>query len=234
MKCEHGWSEEEVVDFTLGRLATEKRAAFERHVETCRVCRETVDEWQMLIEDKDLEKPALSMSKMKRRLMKEIQPRKRRMSGLKRQTVAFAAVCVVMLAIFGTGWLKASPDHSGNAQFMPGITQPVTKQRSQQIRYLPVSDHNVKGYVWMDGKTDELMIFLNGLSRISGKDYQAWLVSPNHLANAGLLKVHHGMASLYYKGSQMKKARHIVVTLEPRGGSAVETGPEKVMIPLGQ
>lgn len=234
MECEHGWFEEEIVDFILGRLPAEKQAAFERHAKTCTVCRANLDQWRLMIDEADSEKTPPPLSKMKRRLMKEVKPKTRRSPGLKRPVVALMAACAMLFTIFGTGWFTASPGHSGNFQKTPGATKILRKSGNQQIRYLPVSDHNVKGYVWMDGKTDELMLFLNGLSRISGKDYQAWLVSPNHLANAGLLKVDHGMAHLYYKGPQMEGARHIVVTVEPLGGSAVETGPQKVLIPLGQ
>lgn len=233
MSCEHGWKEEEIIDFVMERLPTEKRNAFGRHVDNCDECKEKLSEWKNILGQESGEEPEVPAPKMKRRLMNEISPtRKRRLPALRKPMIAFMAACAMLFVVLGTD-LFTSPSHTGNMQRVNGKPRISPQTGNGQVRYVPVNDQNVNGYVWVNGTTDELLLFLNGLNRINGKDYQAWLVSPGQRANAGLLKVNHGMARLYYQGPKMENARHIVVSVEPHGGSESETGPEKFFIQLG-
>jgi anti-sigma-K factor RskA len=229
MTCE--WTEEEIVDFVLGRLSREKEDALKQHMDECSECRDRFREWEELF-DENREKTVVPSPAVKHRLMKEIRPKRGlKMPMLGKPAWAFMAVCTMFL--LGIGLFSFAP-HSGETEHVENKPIVAKQNGTRAVRYVPVNDHRVKGYVWLNASTDELLLHLKGLSDIHGKDYQVWLIAPGHQANAGVLQVNGGEARLYFHGPEMKDARHIIVTVEPLGGSHMQTGPEKFFIQLGQ
>ncbi|HEU5139834.1 MAG TPA: anti-sigma factor, partial [Bacillales bacterium] len=199
MKCEHGWHEEEVVDFVLGRLSVEKEKSFERHLESCAECKEDFHEWKTMLGENEANKKKAPSPRVKHQLIKQIEPKAQPRKKWWRKPAGGAVValcCALMIAFLGTDLFSATPK-SGRLQPVNGKALVTPQSMNGHIRYVPVKARNVNGYVWVNGSTHELMLFMNGLPPVHGKDYQAWLVSPHTRADAGLLKLDEGMARLY-------------------------------------
>ncbi|HEX7063498.1 MAG TPA: anti-sigma factor [Bacillales bacterium] len=237
MECRYGWKEEEVVDCVLARLPAEKEKAFQRHLAGCMECRESFREWESVLGEGSKEEATGPSPKVKSRVMKEITRKAQpwfRTKVIRKPTVVFvAAACTLIAFVFGTG-LYSEPPQTGNILPVKGRTIVPSQTGNDSVHYGQLNTRNVNGYVWVNGSTHELMLFLNGVPRIDGKDYQAWLVAPDTKADAGILRVDEGMARLYYHGPEMENVRHIVVSVEPRGGSESQTGPRKFLIPLNR
>lgn len=235
MECRNGWKEEEVVDYVLKRLPVEKEKAFGRHVVNCAECQGSLREWEEMLGEASGEVEAGPSPIVKYRLMKKIKRKERPRKKVppKPATAFMAAACALLFFVFGTEWYSAPPNTS-NIHPVNGKTLVTSRSGNEDLRYVELNSRNVHGYVWLNGSTHELMLFLNGVPRIDGKDYQAWLVAPHARADAGILKVDEGMARLYYHGPKIENVRNIVVSVEPRGGSEYQTGPRKFLIPLSR
>lgn len=230
-KCD--WKEEEIVDFVLGRLPVDKEAQFRRHLEDCKDCRDCFHEWEATL---DMEEETMAPpARVKRQLMRDVRktdhPQKK-FPLFKKPVAVTVAMCAVLFIVLASSLFSSSPHHANQIKGNPFI--PETQRGPQQVHYVPVTDHNVNGYVWVRPSTQEMMVFLQGVPRIEDRDYQVWLISDSHRSDAGTLQVNDGMAQLYFHGHELEEAHRVIVSVEPRGGSKMQTGPDKFNIEIGQ
>ncbi|HET7627952.1 MAG TPA: anti-sigma factor [Bacillales bacterium] len=236
MNCRNGWREEEVVDFVLNRLAKDKSEAFQRHLPDCQVCQEQQSEWAAMFDDESAERLDAPSVGVKRKLMRRLQPARVRRPWKRMLRPHFyftAAAALAMVFALVDMFPPGMPQHSerpGNGVVDGRAANFVNIPGANNVQNVSVSDENIEGYLWLNRSTDELLLFLDGLPRVSGKDYQAWLVKNNDRRDAGLLKVTQGVASLYVRRSGVGQFHHIVVTIEPKGGSVAQTGPRRLVV----
>jgi anti-sigma-K factor RskA len=233
--CKNGWVEEEIVDFVLDRLPVEKQEALERHVECCDSCRGVLTQWQEVLSDGTGEMVSTAPSPgVKRKLMKRIRPRKVPFGASARKPlIVLTAAAAMFFILMASGMFSVPPNHS-EIRYVNGKPNIATTGGTRNIHYVQVSDRDIHAYILVNRTTNELLLYLDGLPAINGKDYQAWLVTNGRFKDAGLLRVNHGMGRLYFHGSQMARVRHIVVSVEPKGGSESQTGPKTFMIEMNR
>lgn len=92
------------------------------------------------------------------------------------------------------------------------VKNAVSTTASDRMRLVPIHDGNVSGYIWVNRKTNEMILFLAGLTTVAEKQFQAWLITPSTRKDAGILTAHHGMAHLYYRGEHVEEAIHLMIT----------------------
>ncbi|WP_178075218.1 anti-sigma factor, partial [Pseudomonas sp. 2995-1] len=90
---------------------------------------------------------------------------------------------------------------------------------------LPEYNGNIKGYVWINDVSNEMMLFLDGLPAIALQDYQGWVQTPHEVKNAGVVKTTGETGLVYYQDGSIETLEHIMLSREPLGGSEELTDP---------
>lgn len=150
-----------------------------------------------------------------------------------------AACCIVgMMLVYGlffTPNSPAAPTKSGgqaiargDAQRHPFIADPRTvAYRVEQFPQLAVS-----GYVWINGESGEVLLWIEGLLPSAERDFQAWAVQDGKHANIGVLSHVRGIAQLYVQGIHLEDADNIAVSIEPKGGSLLPTSKDSFWVSI--
>ncbi len=94
----------------------------------------------------------------------------------------------------------------------------------------PETNDHLKGYAWVNNRTEELYLFVDGLIPIKNKDYQAWVKTNNGLHDAGILQLLDRSGQLYLKNKPIDDAEYIIVSIEPKGGSRSPTKQDSYFI----
>ncbi|MEC0306107.1 anti-sigma factor [Paenibacillus lautus] len=154
-----------------------------------------------------------------------------------RKHVAWQAISGVLfiLLIAGLFTLKGN-DAQTHAAFEHTVSQRIADMQSEDTeRYIiqPVEPFYGSGSVWLKRGSGEMLIVVNGLHSLEEKDYQVWLQDEDRLSSAGFMLVQGPHGKSYYYGFGAEKAKRIVVSMEPKGGSRRPTGPEAVLVNMG-
>ncbi|MBU9722942.1 MULTISPECIES: anti-sigma factor [Bacillaceae] len=108
----------------------------------------------------------------------------------------------------------------------------LVKEETNVYEILPEYNENIKGYVWINQDSNELMLFVDGLPPVALKDYQGWVQTANEVKNAGVIKTSGETGLVYYQDRSIKTLEHIMLSREPLGGSDELTDPNPVFIQL--
>lgn len=151
-----------------------------------------------------------------------------------------AACCIVgvmlVYGLFFTAATPPSPTRNGGEKVAredverhPFLADPETvAYRVKQTPQLAVS-----GYVWINGESKEMLLWIEGLIPSAERDFQAWAVQDDgRHANIGVLSHVRGIAQLYVQGIQLEDADNIAVSIEPKGGSSLPTSEDSFWVSL--
>ncbi|GIO98069.1 hypothetical protein J14TS5_31550 [Paenibacillus lautus] len=142
---------------------------------------------------------------------------------------------LLILLIAGLFNLKGNEGQT-HAAFEHTVSQRIADMQSEDTeRYViqPVEPFYGNGSVWLKRRSGEMLIVVNGLHSLEEKDYQVWLQDEDRLSSAGFMLVQDPQGKSYYYGFGAEKAKRIVVSMEPKGGSRRPTGPEAVLVNMG-
>lgn len=89
------------------------------------------------------------------------------------------------------------------------------------------------GAIWLNDRTGELFVMLEGLVPSNDRDVQAWMVIREEWFNLGLLKFHESQGHLYVRRIWTEDREAVALTLEPKGGSPLPTVSESTIVRLG-
>ncbi|MBO8163355.1 MAG: anti-sigma factor [Brevibacillus sp.] len=228
------WREEEVIDLVLGKLSADKEARLMLHLPHCQKCSASHREWSALLGDgASLPMPSPSIRhRLKRRITWSS-----RLTTIRRRIFAKPAVrwAVPVLALCAAS-LLALPRGNPVPPELP--TEVLTREMSlvmdphTVLHVVPVDSGHLKGYIWINNASNELLILTDGLSPLVEKDYQVWFITENRRSHVGLLGWKDGIAHLYFRGGELRQAENIAITIEPKGGSFSPTGPDTIFLNL--
>lgn len=108
----------------------------------------------------------------------------------------------------------------------------VLNPRTVQYPIIRPENPEVRGYIWVNQVTDEVLIMVEGLRPDDSKDYQAWFITAHHPLSGGIMRWQGSRAHLYAHGVRIRLADHLAVSQEPKGGSTKPTGPETFLVLL--
>jgi len=89
------------------------------------------------------------------------------------------------------------------------------------------------GAIWLNDRTGELFVMLEGVVPSNDRDVQAWMVIREQWLNLGLLKFHENQGHLYVRRIWTEDREAVALTLEPKGGSPLPTASESTIVRLG-
>ncbi|MET3549141.1 hypothetical protein ABID47_005778 [Paenibacillus favisporus] len=99
-----------------------------------------------------------------------------------------------------------------------------------QYRIPPLPPLHGSGGVWIDRDSGEMLIVIEGLQPPEEKAYQVWLQHEQRSVSMGMLMTGKAEGKGYYYGYGTMDPDQIVISLEPKGGSRVPTGPEALRV----
>ncbi|MBB3129768.1 anti-sigma-K factor RskA [Paenibacillus rhizosphaerae] len=99
-----------------------------------------------------------------------------------------------------------------------------------QYRISPLPPLHGSGGVWIDRHSGEMLIVIEGLQPPEEKAYQVWLQHEQRSISMGMLLTGKAEGKGYYYGYGTMEPDQIVISLEPKGGSLVPTGPEALRV----
>jgi anti-sigma-K factor RskA len=207
---DHTRYSEDVGAYLLGALDDAERRAFERHLESCPECRESLEQLRPAADAlpgsvKQLTPPP----GLKQRLMAEVEPRRRRPPAI---WLAAAAALVIALTV-AVGVTQLGGDE----------TRTVT---ATVARAVP----NASGNLEITG--DRATLRLHDMPDLGGaRVYQVWLQHGDRLVPARTFEV--GRSGTGNVGLRnVEGADGVFVTREPRGGAQVPSEDPIVSVPL--
>ncbi len=108
----------------------------------------------------------------------------------------------------------------------PFIFDPLT------VRYdvISLQDEQVHGYVWINSNSQEVLLIMEEVLPLAEKDYQVWMREKRNASNLGLLQIEKRGAHLYYQGEASQHGEGMTISLEPKGGSLIPTGPDQYVV----
>lgn len=233
-KC--GMPEETIVDCALGRLSDRRRQEVWRHIAGCAGCAAVYEEWRALFDAQTPAPPAALRSRLKRAVMRQKAASFIRRLRPRRQSHAMAALGMCLLAL---ALLVSSPAIAPEETVPQDGTIPhmdiALKPETVKFAFKPgQADAGVTGYVWMNQRSQEVLVVMEGLAPVRDRDYQAWIVTGNEYASAGVLRSRSGTSHVYYRGERLGDLRSLAISLEPKGGSPLPTDAGHMWIVLQQ
>jgi len=242
--CRRLYREEDWIDWLRGHANGADRLEMERHLSQCVKCREIVAEWKPLLQEKAGldEAPgeaAMPSRSVYRRLRTHVRARSivQTIQGRGKRFAAAAAALALLVGVFGL--YETTRDRPSDrrsvyvAQYEPKAVSFIHDPSTASYRIHPYNDELGEGYVWFNGSSQEVLVLLEGLLPSENYVLQAWAVDDRGRANLGLLRhVEASREHLYFKGEQLAGANHIVLTVEPLGGSDRPTTPDAFVFEL--
>lgn len=245
-----GVPDERWIDLLTGRLLPSEAESLLRHRQTCPACAEVCEQWSGLLGRAAPEYQAAADLQRRRR---ERLQREARMRGFSRRTARAAANaarrpagiaaagCALALLVFA-GWLYGNANRGSEAALAPKQYAELHQPEGAQIMSRPdtivytMSDGSeepleagfaqaAKETVWINVRTHEVFLLLEGLLPSEDRDVQAWAQSGGSDANLGLLQFHQGQAHLYAAHVRPELWDSLELTIEPKGGSSRPTSP---------
>lgn len=245
--------EERLIDRLRGNLREEARDALDRHLDGCAGCRAALREWRELLEEMSLSEPQLPAAAEKNRRV--LRARVRRV-GWRRRAAKLgkgsgwlaAAACAIafMLAVPSLSERQpAQAEQRKPAQAYAAAYEPngaALMARPDTVVYAPegtvvaaAGDSGAalpSATAWVNGRTGEMFLLLEGLLPSERLDVQAWGNVDDRLTNLGLLEFHSDQGHLYSRIGRLPAYEEVAFTIEPKGGSAAPTSPLSATVRL--
>ncbi|MBW5446727.1 hypothetical protein GE107_11710 [Cohnella sp. CFH 77786] len=254
-----GVPEERWIDWHMKRLPPETARAMERHSEGCADCRRVRKQWgEWLGMAPESGSEAIGVIPMpSERVRKSLRAAAWRRSWRKklfaRPVWAVSGAVAALLLVAGVIW-QGSPTgtngETGTAALPPIeyarlhepdgaelMALPDTKVYSIVPAYapgLPEAGGRKSVTVWVNGRTDEMFVLIEGLLPEGSRDVQAWGEVRQDMTNLGLFEFHQAQGHLYSHFLGLPDVKEVAFTIEPKGGSAHPTSPETARIKLAR
>lgn len=229
--------EEHLVDFVLGNLDDLQTKRVSNHIAICRSCRVEWESWQEILTNEVDFEPSEQLSDRLIDDLNRLEDREQKMRKgwrAKRWGVGLICAAVIFFSFILSGTFKTQDPSYQVLQNDEIVSQDIQqKQATNQLEITPVNniDH-VNGEVWINPYTQEMLVEVNGLVPLSSRDYQMWIIDGNDVWIGELLQLDNGNVRIFYRGQDVSEFKWMQISVEPKGGSHVPTGPEALYVDL--
>lgn len=236
--------EERIVQFILDRAEFQDMELIQ-HLERCASCRSlaqdlratlcgedgNISRYEMMEPPARMQRRVLLRAKLLQCVRWLIRDRRMRRSYVTISTMVGSILLVI--GLFHAWSINEDVDlrlqDMVSKQTVQLISEPGTVRYAE---FVGQADQKINGEVWLNGQTGDLLLIVNGVGPLTSSDYQAWMVRHEGKDSMGLLELDHQIGYLYVQGVQSSDVEHILVSMEPKGGSLKPTGPEAIRIHL--
>jgi hypothetical protein len=236
------YREEDWIDWLLGSKLPEEQSVMQAHLTTCHKCRNTVEQWAPLLQEDSSQRaassdkvlPSIATYNSLRRHVKARGICLRLQQGIRTKSkwaVGIAAGILLLLCVWSISRIESRQPEDQRTQFVaqyePSAVSFMDDPTTASYQVHPYNNQLGEGYVYYNDSSRELLVLVEGLLSSEGQDVQAWTVDERGHASLGLLQRDEAdRAHLYLKGKALGSVHHIVLTVEPVGGSEQPTTPD--------
>jgi len=208
-----------IMNYLTGESTEWERAAFERHLRTCAVCREELGElqtvWHTLpFQMEEMEVPPDLKEQVMKAVTKTPKPKRRR----PHRWMYGAAAVIVLGILVGAWWsYSAAPANQAAGQL---LNKPAQLVKTYELKAADSSMPQASGTAWVvqQGDVHNVVVNLSGLQTTQGDwTYQVWLNHNGKKYNCGTLRVNEKGSGVLSYDVHVKELNidSIGVTLEP-------------------
>ncbi|AZK46618.1 anti-sigma factor [Paenibacillus lentus] len=254
------FAEEKLVDFAMGQLPDEEQATIQEHQRQCLACDAMIREWKELLnqgavgsgEDNPENavhpymqrepQSSLSLPQPPRRLRRQLlltfwlrSLGARWTAARSRYIFGSLGGLTVLILLCGLLYRPQIWSDEDQSRIERDISHQIHLIQSAETERYPIKPHPPyygEGMVWLKRESGEMLIVVDGFHSLVEKDYQIWLQMDNESSSPGILPVKHPEGKSYYHGYGAAEAERLIISLEPKGGSRVQTGPEAVFVEM--
>ncbi|TYP74854.1 anti-sigma factor [Paenibacillus methanolicus] len=251
--CTGLYAEEDIVDLLMNRKTAAEAHIMRRHLAACAACRAKADEWTKLLDEEapgaaggmagEGERITAPMPSDAVRL--RLARRVRRAAARKRiadaahghrKALSVGAAAAVLFVSLASLLRMAHEPEERRAEYVaehePRAMVLVNNPQTSSLVHA-AGDELGDGYVWFNGVSREVFVLLEGLLPSDDLDVRAWAENDGGRENLGVLRHEEAnLAHLYVRGRSLDQARHIVLTVEPSGGSVKPSAPDALVFRL--
>ncbi|AIQ67733.1 anti-sigma factor [Paenibacillus graminis] len=185
--------------------------------------------------------PLYPSSAVRRRLRRRVRWTgwRHRVEGLRpayRRGAAALALCgavgIMLLGLFGTEQSGRSERNRYVSSYEPQAMAVLSRPETVAYPLDWSRRDQFSGNVWYNGSSQELFVLIEDVALGDGQSIQAWAVKNGSRNTLGLVQIEDAKGHLYVKGSQLREADNIALTVEPTGGSLSPTSPDAAWVHL--
>lgn len=237
MKPKEHWLDEALIDGILEKLPPEQMEQLHAHLHTCGRCSNRYEQWQTLLHIKP--DSTYKHDTLKRRLMRSVaridQKKESIVWRTKKAWVGFGLAAITVLIFL---FLQLLPNHENNYTAIQDdtATQVDFIRDPRTIQYIVTSARadDIRGDVWLNDTTNEMLVHIDGLVPIAHKDDPARFNNSNRQLHGKVFKLKNGKAVLYLYGDGIRHIQHVSTNLEPKVRGPIPTGTDTFIIELEQ
>lgn len=233
MKRHDHLREEAIIDYVLQELEEEEERTIKAHLHECKKCRTLYRQWASLLkEENDV---FVRTEAIKERLWQRISGGKKRLPMLKKPQIVLANVAATFLCFIFLLQSYQPSFHEKEYEVVKNDEIPIetiqAARFTREISILPVNEFpHIHGQAWINTSTNEMLIEVNGLQMLPNRDYQLWIIYADNDVYDEIIQVQDGMTRMFFRGLPIEEFKKVKASVEPRGGSKEQTGPETFLI----
>ncbi|MDI3546914.1 MAG: hypothetical protein PWR10_566 [Halanaerobiales bacterium] len=224
------WTEEEIIDYILGKLETNKIKKLEKHLATCKSCRSIYQYWQEILNGVVDENKQPSAS-LKKRIFKTISRENRQhLFPLKKPLVWISTIAAVILIIVLTTFSGLHEVNQKNTNQLVDNEEFLLTKDTKVYNVISMKPYNIRGYACINEFDYKVLLFVNGLPPISDRIYQAWIKTPDNLQQAGKIRLFNENGLILLKNINVNDIEYIIISKESSIGTIKPTDPDAIII----
>lgn len=249
--------EERWIDWHLKRLPPETAEALAKHALQCESCSRICEQWRALLGEAASLKPGHRLPMPRDRIRQSLRFQvwrkswRRRMQRLPLRPV-WSLAGIIAAFVLGLFVLQSLPTDPGRSQSVVLAPMDYAQRHVPEgVKLMSLPDTQVFGAmtvldaampettagnrsvtVWLNARTGEALVLIDGLLPTDSRDIQAWGTIREMQTNLGLLEFHQTQGHLYWQSMALPEVEALMLTIEPKGGSLLPTLPETARIGL--
>lgn len=231
MKHREHIPEEKLIDFYLGNLTDQENNIIKKHICQCDKCQMNLKQWKPILHKSPNEIPKPNFS-LKQRIMKNIEDIQKQRARFKISKpifiyASFAFLIIVFIAINGYKQ-DILLENLTTFQNVERIEKDIKQKRhTEELSVLPVNNQDsIKGQVWVNHVTKEMLLQVKGLENLINHDHQLWIIYMDNSFDYEILPIVNGETEIFIEGVNVEEFKELKASIEPKGGSINQTGPE--------
>ncbi len=225
--------EEKLVDYLLGNLEQSEEEMVKNHLLHCVECYRNLHQWQIILSEAERVPPS---KHLKERIWNSII--KRRMKKKRTWPLPVISLAAMLCLFIGISLMIAKVKNTVPVAVNDQIRAEQLQQNphTKQLNIVPASAYynSINGNIWINDQTKELFLEVNGLRQLTNQDYQVWIIYTDDEIHGALLTIENGASRLFIQNENVPDLKMLKASIEPKGGSIVQTGPDTFFVEIDE
>ncbi|MDQ0233446.1 anti-sigma factor domain-containing protein [Metabacillus malikii] len=225
-------TEQNMIDYLEGSLQHDEELTIKIHLQQCDKCSQTLMQWQSLLGAKQAKPSPL----LKERIWESIEEKQKvkRSPSAKVYFITIGSIAaVLLLGLLSFNNSQSKLPNPNEMKVQAFQEQPHT----QQMNITPITNNResreLDGNIWINNTTDELLLEVYGLPKLNDRDYQLWMIYHDNEVKDEILPIEqNGSSRIFIRSKNLIQLKQIKASIEPKGGSHSQTGPDTFIIEI--